>query len=188
MLLQAIQKYFGEGFFTLGFGIRLLLVEALEVGAGDLQAVEHEGGGAVVDGLIGETANDLHDGVLQAGGVLDHGQGVVGAFLVGGDVEAAEAASFEGGLAAGLIVEPDVAAKRSVSESFRKHEVPIPPPWGSMWNQQVMQGIPWGPLRAIGYLLSVVSFQQEKLRAALWAALRAHFFFYNLTKMAWKKM
>jgi hypothetical protein len=51
-----------------------------EVGAGDLEAVEHEAGALVVDVVGGEAAEDFSDGELDGGAVFGFGQAEGGLF------------------------------------------------------------------------------------------------------------
>jgi len=59
----------GDVFDGLGGGLEL--VEAGEVGAGDLQSVEEDGGAFVVEVSGGESAEDVVEGDLDGGTVVD---------------------------------------------------------------------------------------------------------------------
>ena len=89
-----------------------LLAQALEIGGGDLQGVEEQRGFLVGEEVVGESAHDAVEGELKAGGVLDDGEDEFAAARGDGLVEAAEVASAESGLAAGLAGEQRVAAAR----------------------------------------------------------------------------
>ncbi|HEX9119946.1 MAG TPA: hypothetical protein VF840_05355 [Terriglobales bacterium] len=98
--LEYLEQFLHQRFFLrhvsrVGDLLRFF-VQALEVGAGDLQGVEHEGGALGVHGLVGEQAHDLEEGVLQAHGVFNHAESVVGLLGVGGVVEDAVVASAAG--------------------------------------------------------------------------------------------
>jgi hypothetical protein len=99
--------------------------EALEIAAGDLQGVKGERGSPGIHGTVVESANHLHDGELQAEGVLDHGDGIVSGLEASGGVEAAELESAESRLAARLIVEADMLAERGISEFVSQHKTPL---------------------------------------------------------------
>jgi hypothetical protein len=58
----------GDVFYGLGGG---LMSVAAEVGRGDLEAVEQDGGSLVVDVAGGETAEDVVKGDLDGGAVVD---------------------------------------------------------------------------------------------------------------------
>ena len=129
--LQYLEQFLHQRFFVghVG-GVRRLpgfFVQALEVGAGDLQGVEHEGDALSVNGLVGEEAHHLEESVLQAHGVLDHAEGVVGLLGVGGVVEDAVVASVAGGRGAGRAVQLGVLAagsKVGVSSAIGVHVYP----------------------------------------------------------------
>ena len=59
----------GDVFDGLGGGLEL--VEACEVGAGDLQSVEEDGGAFVVEVSGGESAEDVVEGDRDGGAVVD---------------------------------------------------------------------------------------------------------------------
>lgn len=73
------------------------LVQAFEIGRGDLEGVEHEGGALGVHGLVGEGTHDLQDGDLQAHGVFDEADGLIGALGVSSFMEDAKLAVAAGG-------------------------------------------------------------------------------------------
>ena len=120
---------------VVGFGELLgLFVQAFEVGGGDLQGVELEGGALGVEGVVVERAHDLEEGKLEAHGVLDEAGGVVGALGVGGFVEDAELAGAAGRGGAGASVELGVLAAGSVIEFGNGHRL-IPLLGCGVWNQ-----------------------------------------------------
>jgi hypothetical protein len=120
----------------------LLLGEAAKVGSGNLQSVEHEGGGFGLDGFVGESAHDLKNGELQAGGILEDGNGEVLRLAVGGVVEDAEAASAAGRSGAGLTVHLGVLATGGILEISRLVHVAYPLRGGGVWNQRVKPQLP----------------------------------------------
>jgi hypothetical protein len=100
-----------------GFGPEARL--AGEVVRGDLEAVEDEAGAARVDGVCGDAGDDVADGELDGGTVLDEGDWDDGAELVAGGARAgasvgvvvvAEGLAAEGDHAAAEAVGSDVAA------------------------------------------------------------------------------
>jgi hypothetical protein len=93
-------------------GVLALLAQALEIGGGNLQGVEQQSGFLVGEEVVGESAHDAVEGELKAGGVLDDGEDEFAAAGGDGLVEAAEVASAERGLAAGLAGEQGVATAR----------------------------------------------------------------------------
>jgi hypothetical protein len=106
---------FGDFFDGLGCGWIFLL--AGEVGGGDLEAVEEDAGALVVEVAGGDAAEDVEDGDLDGGAVLDGlhfedadaaGEGGVAAGAV---VVVAEVLGAEGGRAAAVSVGVDVAAE-----------------------------------------------------------------------------
>ena len=112
--LKLIEQQLHQGFLAghagaaggdLGF-----VAQALEIGRGDLAAVEQQGGLLVIEEVVGKAAHDLVEGELEAGSVLDDGEGEFRTLAGGFVVEAAEAASAAGRLAAGVAVELDVLA------------------------------------------------------------------------------
>jgi hypothetical protein len=131
--LQYLKQFLHQRFFlrdVAGFGDFLrLFMQALEVGGGDLKGVEHEGGAFGVHSLVGEEAHDLEESVLQAHGVLDHAEGVVGLLGVGGVVEDAVVASAASRGGAGGAVQLGVLAAGSVIEFGNGHRL-YPPPGG----------------------------------------------------------
>lgn len=126
--IELVDEELGEGLLAGGlFFVRGLEVglEAFHVGGGDLQAVEHDGGAAEVDLVVLESAEDLHDGELDGGGIFEEGEGVV--LAGGGLVEVAVEASAAGGRVAGLAVEAGVLAARGlVGEVKRSHGLDTP--------------------------------------------------------------
>jgi hypothetical protein len=90
---------------------------AAEVGGGYLQAVEEDGASFVVDVSAGEAAEDVVEGNLDGGAVVDAGEGEgagasgAGAFAAGAGVVVAEVLAAEGGRAAAVSVGEDVAAE-----------------------------------------------------------------------------
>lgn len=93
-------------------GLLHFLTQALEIGGGNLQGVEEQRGFLVWEKVVGKSAHDAVEGELKAGGVLDDGEDELAADRGDGQVEAAEVASAERGLAAGLAGEQGVAAAR----------------------------------------------------------------------------
>jgi hypothetical protein len=91
-----------------------------EVGGGDLEGVEDEAGAAGIDGVGGDAGDDVVEGDLDGGAVLDEGDGdgfeagVAGGRLVAaavaGVVVEAEGLAAEGDGAAAEAVDADVAA------------------------------------------------------------------------------
>ena len=129
--LQDLKQFLHQRFFlrdVAGFGdVLRFFMQALEVGAGDLQGVEHEGGALGVHGLVGEEAHHLEERVLQAHGVLDHPESAVGLLGVGGVVEDAIVASAAGRGGAGRAVQFGVLAAGSevgVSSAIGVHVYP----------------------------------------------------------------
>jgi hypothetical protein len=57
---------------VLGLGLE---VDVLEVGGGDLQAVEEQAGGFFIDLTLDQHLHDLHDGELDGVGVFKDGKG-----------------------------------------------------------------------------------------------------------------
>jgi hypothetical protein len=110
---------FDDLFFFRGRGLGLVL---LEVAGGDVEAVEHNAGAAVVEVVGGEAGEDLAEGVLDGGVVLGRreleygGAGAAGAESDGVDgqtdgvVVVAELLALEGGAAAAAASGEDVAA------------------------------------------------------------------------------
>jgi hypothetical protein len=145
--LQYLKQFLHQRFFlreVTGFRDFLrLFVEALEVGAGDLQGVEHEGGALGVHGLVGEEAHDLEEGVLQAHGVLDHAESVVGLLGVGGVVEDAVVATAAGRGGAGSAVQFGVLTAGSVIEFGNRHRF-VPPSRGYVLSPATRAGVPRG--------------------------------------------
>jgi hypothetical protein len=47
-----------------------------EVGGGELESVEHEGCGFVVDGFVVEAVEDLHDADLDGSAVFENGEAI----------------------------------------------------------------------------------------------------------------
>ncbi|MBZ5509808.1 MAG: hypothetical protein LAN70_01430 [Acidobacteriia bacterium] len=114
--LQYLEQFLHQRFFVghvggVG-GLPHLFAQALEIGGGDLQGVEEQRGFLVGEEVVGESAHDAVEGELKAGGVLDDGEDEFAADGGDGLVEAAEVASTESGLAAGLAGEQRVAAAR----------------------------------------------------------------------------
>ena len=120
----------GGGFAGLG--------GAWEVEAGDLEAVEEESGGAQVDGVGRDAAEDLADGLLDGGAVFGLGDVEAAPAVAGGDggargwatggvVVVAELLAAEAGAAAAASIGEDVAAL--VTFWLGLH-AGIPPPWG----------------------------------------------------------
>lgn len=149
LVVEAVEEPLGEGALALlEFGVmaegREKGVEALHVHGGDLQGVEHEGGGLVVERAGLDAADDVHEGELDGGGVLDEGEPAAGG--EGADVEAAERLALERRGAAAGAVELDVGAAAGglgggesvggVGEARVRvgHRV-SPPPGGGVWNQ-----------------------------------------------------
>jgi hypothetical protein len=108
----------------LGVGIGVGGVAAGQVGGGDLEAVEQEAGAFGVEVAAGEAAEDVVEGELDAGAVVDVGHGEaeggergVGSAGGGGEgapgdlVVVAEVLAAEGGRAAAVAVGEDVAAE-----------------------------------------------------------------------------
>ena len=112
----ADERLGGDGFDGLGGGL-LLLAEG-EVGAGDLEAVEEDGGSLVVEVAGGDAGEDVVQGDLDGGAVVDglHAEDAgaacerrVGEALA--VVVVAEVLGAEGGRAAAVSVGVDVAAE-----------------------------------------------------------------------------
>jgi len=106
----------GDVFDGLGGGLEL--VEAGEVGAGDLQSVEEDGGAFVVEVSGGESAEDVVEGDLDGGTVVDglHAEdagaaGEWGVLEAGAVMVVAEVLGAQGGRAAAAAVGVDVAAE-----------------------------------------------------------------------------
>jgi hypothetical protein len=130
--LQLLHQHFEQRLLAggiLGGNVLDLLLQPLEVGGGDLQGVELEGGALGVDFVIVEGAHDLEEGELQAHGVFDQADLLVGALGVGGFVEDAVLASTAGRSGAGLAVHLGVLTAGSVIEFGNGHRL-IPPPGG----------------------------------------------------------
>jgi uncharacterized membrane protein YeaQ/YmgE (transglycosylase-associated protein family) len=139
--LEFIEEKLDEGLLAGGIigsvggsGSRFL-AQALEVGRGDLAGVEEQRGLFVVELVVGQAAHDVVEDELEAGRVLDEGQGELGALAGDLVVEAAEAAIAARGLAAGFPVELDVLAAgrlqgggelRVVFGLVRGHGTPTP--------------------------------------------------------------
>ena len=107
----------GEVFDGLGGGL-LLFVAGGEVGAGDLESVEEDGGAFGVEVSGGEPGEDVEEGDLDGGAVVDglHAEdaGAAGERRVGealAVVVVAEVLGAEGGRAAAVSVGVDVAAE-----------------------------------------------------------------------------
>jgi hypothetical protein len=130
--LRTSRNSWKKGFFTLDVmavgNTGRFLAQVPEVGAGDLQRVEHEGGALGVDLFFGEQTDDLEESVLQAHGVLDHAQGEVGLAVSAGMKDAVIGAA-AGGSGAGVAVHLDVPTTWSVIEFGNGHRL-IPPPGG----------------------------------------------------------
>ena len=114
--LQHLEEFLHQRFFVghVG-GVRDLLhlfAQALEIGGGNLQGVEEQRGFLVGEEVVGESAHDAVEGELEAGGVLDDREDEFAAPRGDGLVKAAEVASAESRLAAGLAGEQRVAAAR----------------------------------------------------------------------------
>ncbi len=109
-----------------------LAFELLQIGQGDLQAVEENAGGLLVDEFLDQRLHDPVEGELQAGSVLDDGQRELGRPAGGLLVEAAEATAATGRLAAGQSVELDMLAAwrlklGGINWLVRAHGYPLPP-------------------------------------------------------------
>ncbi|MBZ5630408.1 MAG: hypothetical protein LAO06_16230 [Acidobacteriia bacterium] len=113
---------------VVGFGDLLgFLVQAVEVGGGDLEGVELEGGTLGVESVVVERTHYLVEGKLEAHGVLNQADGVVGALGVGGFVEDAVLAGAAGGRGARRAVELGVlAAGSEVGVSSAIGHIPLP--------------------------------------------------------------
>ena len=117
----------GDVFDGLGGG---LMAVAAEVGAGDLQAVEEDAGALVVDVAGGEAAEDVVEGDLDGGAVVDglhfedaHAAGERGVLEAGAVVVVAEVLGAECGRAAAVSVGVDVAAEVAAFRvEFGMHE------------------------------------------------------------------
>jgi len=101
-----------EGLGSLGF------VAVGEVGAGDLKAVEEDGGSFVVDVAGGDAGEDVVEGDLDGVAVIDglhfehaHAAGEWGVGKASAVVVVAEVVAAEGGRAAAVAVGVDVAAE-----------------------------------------------------------------------------
>jgi len=112
----ADERLGGDGFDGLGGGL-LLLAEG-EVGTGDLEAVEHRAGELAVDVSSGEAAEDVEEGDLDGGAVVDglHGEdadaaGERGVRQAGAVVVVAEVLRTQGRRAAAAAIGVDVAAE-----------------------------------------------------------------------------
>jgi hypothetical protein len=95
--------------------------EELEVGAGDAQSGEEEGGAAEVDGIHLERLDDLVGRDLYGGRVLDGRKGEVGLVGVLGGVEQAVGSAATGGGVAGASGEADVLTARGIVELRNRH-------------------------------------------------------------------
>jgi hypothetical protein len=129
---ELVEEEFDQGLLAGGVGggvVVGLFVQALEVGGGDLQGIELQRRAPGVGGVIVERAHDLEESKLEAHGVLDQAEGVVGALGVDGFVEDAVFASAAGGGGAGGAVHLGVPAAGSVIELGNGHRL-IPPPGG----------------------------------------------------------
>jgi hypothetical protein len=138
--LQLVEQKFEERLLAggiLGGNVIDFLLQALEVGGGDLESVELEGGALGVQRVVVERAHDLEEGELEAHGVFDQADGLVRTLGVGGLVEDAVLAVAAGRGGAGLAVELDVLAAGSVIEFGNGHRY-IPPSRGvSSENKRV---------------------------------------------------
>jgi hypothetical protein len=114
---QVSEVVVGGNFFDLwllfGVGWRV----AREVGRGDREAAEEDGAALVFDVSAGESAEDFVEGELDGGAVVDagHGKGAGAAgdsgLAADAAVVVAEALAAEGGRAAAVAVDEDVAAE-----------------------------------------------------------------------------
>ena len=126
--VEAVDEQLSERHLVAAFGFGVdglaFLGEALEVGGGDLQAVEDGGTGFAVDGALQNGAKDNLDGDLQGVGVLDdgHHEGVSGGVEV--QVEVAIVLVAQGGGETGGTVGLGVAAAGSVIEFGNGHGYP----------------------------------------------------------------
>src|SRR5439155_18339479 len=109
--------------FVFGFGLE---VRVLQVGGGDLQAVEEEAGGLLFDLAFAQELNDLHDRELDGVGIFEDGEGDTCSYPSGAGrideelalvpllVEEVEAVILQGGGAALGAVDFQVAAARDI--------------------------------------------------------------------------
>jgi hypothetical protein len=106
---------------AVGEGVADFFAEVREVGGGDLEGVEDGAGDGTRHLSALQRLDDLHEGELEGGGVLDEGdEARVGKRVFDGEVvEAAEVSAFEGGLGAGLLVKTDVGAARGLFGFFQ---------------------------------------------------------------------
>ena len=99
----------------------------LEAGAagveeGEVEGAQDEGGAAVIVLTFGDAIEDLHEGVLEVFGTLEHGGGIEAGVDAAGEaldkvgVEVAEELAAEGGGAAAASVNLDVSAAGRVFE------------------------------------------------------------------------
>jgi hypothetical protein len=130
--LELVEQKFEErllaGRILAGHVIDFLL-QALEVGGGDLEGIELEGGALGVDGMVIERAHDLEESELETHGVLDEADGLVGALGVGGFVEDAVLAVAAGWGGARRAVHLGVLAAGSIVEFGNGHRF-VPPSGG----------------------------------------------------------
>lgn len=119
------------------------LTAAGQVVGGDLEAVEEQTGGAVIERALGDAVEDLADGELDGGPVFGDGEGEGfggGDFGARGDARGGwpavgvvvEAKIFfaQGGGAAAVTIGEDVAALEAFGWSV--HGVDLPREWGAM--------------------------------------------------------
>jgi hypothetical protein len=141
--LELVNQVFGEGLLAAAFGGVVdglaFLGEALEIGGGDLQAVEDGGAGFAVYGALQDGAEDDLDGHLERVSVLDdgHHDGVAGGVEL--EVEVAELVVADGRGLAGRAIGLDVAAAGGAIEFGNGHGYPY---LGVMQTKGVDAGIP----------------------------------------------
>ncbi len=70
--VDGVEGDFGDGVF--GGGVLVVLLDLLEVEAGDLEAVEEQAGAARVEAVGGDALQDLADGVLDGAAVFGQGE------------------------------------------------------------------------------------------------------------------